>query len=452
MKKKVISIMLVGAMIASMGAMAGCGSSDGGSTDDGSVSAADDSSSGDSDHTLTVMAWDASFNIPALEAAAEDYRENVDPDFELEILEQSSSEDIETLLTNVGSDASGSSVSEPPDITLFQDHYFKQYYEMYPDLWLDDLNDADVTWDDFSAEKLDYSTVDGVHYGMPVDGGTVIAAYRTDLLAEAGYTIDDLTQCSWAEFLDIGEAVYNATGKYLLSINADGNDLVYIMMQAEGESQFENGEPNLVDNETLTEIMNVLVEAVERNVLYLANNWDDYTNQVIQGDMVAGIINGNWIIPTMELVEENSGLWEITTLPTLEGGVDGYASNGGSSLYITANCQNTELAVDFLSYTFGGSQETYDNALLYGGVITTNSTCGESDVYSEGVDFFNDQPIYQEIAEWTASVPVIEQSDYHYSCREQIGNALINITQNGYDVETALEEAETNLRFTMGLD
>ena len=34
---------------------------------------------------LTVTAWDANFNGNALQAAADDYKANVDPDFELEI-------------------------------------------------------------------------------------------------------------------------------------------------------------------------------------------------------------------------------------------------------------------------------------------------------------------------------------------------------------------------------
>lgn len=451
MKKKVISLMLIGAMVASMAA---CGGSNGGS-DSSKTGSADAESKVDvaseGEHTLSVMAWDASFNIPALKAAAADYKENVDPEFELKVIEQSGSSDIETLVTNVASDASGKSLSELPDIVLFQDHYFKQYQSDYPTIW-QDIDDAEITWDDFSAEKLDYSTVDGVHYGVPVDGGTVIAAYRVDLLEQAGYTIDDLTACSWDEFLDIGEAVYNATGKYLLSINADGNDLVYIMMQAEGASQFKDGEPYIADNETLTEVINVLVEAIDRKVLYLANSWEDYTNEAIQGDMLAGVINGNWIIPTIEKVSANSGKWEITSLPTLAGGKEGYASNGGSSLYITANCTKTDLAKDFLAYTFGGSTTTYDNALKDGGVVTTNSKCGESEVYAEGVEFFNNTPIYQEIAAMTTNVPVVEQSDYHYKCREEIGNAIVNISQNGTDVETALKEAESNIRFAMGLN
>ena len=53
----------------------------------------------------------------------------------------------------------------------------------YPDAWVP-LDDVDINWDDFSAEKLDYSTIDGVHYGVPVDNGTVVCAYRVDLLEQ----------------------------------------------------------------------------------------------------------------------------------------------------------------------------------------------------------------------------------------------------------------------------
>lgn len=135
-------------------------------------------------------------------------------------------------------------------------------------------------------------------------------------------------------------------------------------------------------------------------------------------------------------------------MPTLEGG-EGYASNGGSSLYITSNCQDTDLAKAFLSYTFGGSSVTYDAALKDGGVITTCISAGESDVYNEGVEYFNNTPIYAEIVKMGANVPVIEQSDYHYTCRTQIAAAIINII-NGADTTQALQEAEDQLNFEMG--
>ena len=101
-----------------------------------------------------------------------------------------------------------------PDIVLFQDHYFRQYHTNYPDAWVS-ANDADVKWDDFSQEKLSFSTIDGEHFGFPVDNGTVIFAYRTDLLEQAGYTIDDMTGISWKDFIEVGKKVYEKNRKIL---------------------------------------------------------------------------------------------------------------------------------------------------------------------------------------------------------------------------------------------
>ena len=438
MKRKILSVLLAGAMTFSLAACGGSG--DSGSGDD----AAAEGGAGEGENTLTVMAWDPAFNIPALEAAAADYKENVNEDFELEILEQAGSSDVETAVTTA---ASAGDYSNLPDMVLFQDHYIQRYVADYPDAWIS-LGDIDINWDDFAAEKVDYSTIDGEHYGVPVDNGTVVCAYRTDLLEEAGYTIDDLTGCTWDKFMEIGKAVYDKTGKALLCMNADGNDLPYMMMQAEGVSQFKDGKPYITENETLVEIVEKLAQMAKDGTLLMPNSWSDYTDKAIQGDQVAGVMNGNWIIPTIEKVEANSGKWEITSMPTLEGG-EGYASNGGSSLYLTSNCHNEELAKDFLAYTFGGSTQTYDNALRDGGVISTYAPAGETEVYQEGVEYFNNQPIYADIVEMGTNVQIIEQSDYHYSARNYVGTAIVNII-NGADTMEALQEAEDQLNFEMG--
>ncbi len=451
MKRKLLSLMLVGTMAASMVA---CGSS-ADTTDNASKDAADGAATeavqSDDENTLTVYAWDENFNIPALKAAEKDYQD-VNPDFKLEIITQSQSSDVEQAVTLA---AEAGDYSTLPDIVLFQDHYFQQYVTNYPDAW-QDASDADCDWNGLGAEKLSYSTIDGKHYGFPVDAGTAIFAYRTDLLEQAGYTIDDVTGITWDEFDKIGKDVQAKTGKYLLCMDGSGNDLFYMMLQEEGVSQFKDGKPYIKDNETLVKVFEVVAQLAKDNVLYLANDWSDYTDQAIQGDMVAGVFNGNWIIPTMKQVSENSGKWEIVPAPTLTG-KPGYASNGGSSLYITANCKKADLAKDFLAYTFGGrsaddgQSTTYDEALLNGGVIGTCAAAAESDVYQQGVDFFNGQPIYADIVEYTQNVATVEQSDYHYQARTHLGTALQNVLDNGYTTEQALEEAESNLKFDMGL-
>jgi lactose/L-arabinose transport system substrate-binding protein len=454
MKKKLLSMMLATALVTTSFVACG-GSSDTAATTGDDTATADAATeeeapveligTSDDPNTLTVTAWDANFNIPALEAAAEAYKKE-NPDFKLEIQTVSGSSDVEQAVTLAGS---SNDYSQLPDIVLFQDHYIQNYVANYPDAW-QDLEGADIDWSDFGAEKLSYSTIDGKHYGAPVDNGTCVFAYRIDILEQAGYTIDDVTGITWDRWLEIARDVKEKTGYALLSMDHSGDDLPYMMLQAEGQSQWKDGKPNLVGNETFKKIIEVIVQGANDGTILLANGWTEYTDNTIKGDQVAGVFNGNWIIPTIESNEAASGKWEITTLPTLSG-KEGYASNGGSSLYITGNCEKVELAQAFLAYTFGGgagAMDTYDNALRNGGVITTCVSASKSDVYNEGVAFFNDQPIYTTVVEYGTHVPTIEQNDYHYTLRTSVGNLITNV-QNGADIDAEIENAQSEVEFAM---
>lgn len=454
MKKKLLSMMLATALVTTSFVACG-GSSDTAATTGDDTATADAATeeeapveligTSDDPNTLTVTAWDANFNIPALEAAAAAYQKE-NPDFKLEIQTVSGSSDVEQAVTLAGS---SNDFSQLPDIVLFQDHYIQNYVANYPDAW-QDLEGADIDWSDFGAEKLSYSTIDGKHYGAPVDNGTCVFAYRIDILEQAGYTIDDVTGITWDRWLEIARDVKEKTGYALLSMDHSGDDLPYMMLQAEGQSQWKDGKPNLVGNETFKKIIEVIVQGANDGTILLANGWTEYTDNTIKGDQVAGVFNGNWIIPTIESNEAASGKWEITTIPTLSG-KEGYASNGGSSLYITGNCEKVELAQAFLAYTFGGgagAMDTYDNALRNGGVITTCVSASKSDVYNEGVAFFNDQPIYTTVVEYGTHVPTIEQNDYHYTLRTSVGNLITNV-QNGADIDAEIENAQSEVEFAM---
>lgn len=453
MKKKLVSLVLVGAMAMSLMACGGGSSNSGseaaGKTEGGSQAAGDVQSS--DENTLTVFAWDENFNIPALKAAEKDFQEK-NPDFKLEIITQADSKAVEQAVTLAGGAGDYSTL---PDIVLFQDHYFQKFHQDYPDAW-QSANDATCDWNGLGAEKLSYSTIDGEHYGFPVDAGTAIFAYRTDLLEQCGYKIDDVTGITWDRFIEIAKEVKEKTGKYLLCMDGSGNDLFYMMMQIEGASQFKDGKPYFVGNENLEKIFHVIATMAKEEVLYLAADWSGYTDTAIQGDMVAGVFNGNWIIPTIEKVEANSGKWALTTAPSLTG-KPGYASNGGSSLYITGNCKKVDLAKQFLSYTFGGESAadgqstTYDEALLNGGVIGTCAAAAKSDVYQKGRDFWNGQAIYADIVNMTQNVQTVEQNDFHYSAREFLGTHLQKVVAGEEDEKAALEAAESELKFEMGL-
>lgn len=441
MKKKVISLMLIGAMVASMAA---CGSSDNKAAK-GDTSATEESGASEGGNTLTVWTWDPAFNIPAIEEAANVYKAD-HPDFKLKVVE-TLSDDCETKLITA---AESGDLSTLPDICLMQDNSYQKFVSIYPEAFVD-LTDSGIDFSQFAAGKLSYSTVDGKNYGVPFDNGAVIGAYRTDYLEQAGYTIDDLTDIDWNRFIEIAKDVKAKTGKYMLSGQADSPDMVMEMLQSAGASLFDkDGKPAMTDNAALKECISIYQKLVEEGVYYEVNNWDDYVSS-ITNEQVAGVINGNWISATIMGMKDTSGKWAITNMPKLieTPNATNYSNNGGSSWYITSNCKNQDLAIDFLKSTFAGSVQLYENILPTTGAIGTYAPAGDSTAYQEPQEFWNNQPIFAKIVDFSLKTPTNNTSPYYYDGRNAIGTQIQNI-MNGADVDQAIADAQAEVEFTMG--
>ena len=95
----------------------------------------------------------------------------------------------------------------PPDLVMQQDFAdFQAMGALEPlDAYLDEQPMNTVSREVFVESLLDFSTLDGEVYTLPVVGIGYGLIVRTDLLEEAGYTVDDIT--SWESFLEVAEAL-----------------------------------------------------------------------------------------------------------------------------------------------------------------------------------------------------------------------------------------------------
>lgn len=200
MKRKIVAVVLASTMVFGMTACSSSGASDSSSTgsdaatddtatDDGSEDANVTEGSSDDENTLTVWTWDPNFNIYAIEKAAEIYAKD-HPGFKVDVSEIKS-DDIETRLTTA---VSAGDLSTLPDIFLMHDNSFQKYATKLSRMSSQNLTDSGIDFSQFSSAKVAYSTLDGKNYGIPFDNGAVIECLRTDMLEEAGYTVDDFTE------------------------------------------------------------------------------------------------------------------------------------------------------------------------------------------------------------------------------------------------------------------
>lgn len=392
---------------------------------------------------LTVWAWDPAFNIYAMEEAAKIYQEE-NPDVTVEVIE-TPWDDLQAKLTTL---AQSNEYEELPDIFLMQNNAFQKNVINYPDLVVP-LTDTDIDFSQFPEGVVAYSTIDGENYGVPFDNGTAIMALRTDVLEEAGYTVDDFTDITWEEFMTMGEDVLAKTGKPLLSGMAGQVDTIMIMLQSAGASLFdEEGNPTIVGNEALLKSIDTYKQLVEKGIYVEVNSWDEFISTFVNGS-VAGVTQGVWIMGSIQTAEDQSGMWGVTNLPKLDGldGATNYSANGGSSWAISST-GNKELAADFLAKTFAGSTELYDTILPSSGALANYLPAGDSDVYGEELEFFGGDAVFSKVVEYSKEVPSNNTGAYYYEGRDAVSAAVTKIL-GGTDPETALEEAQANVEFAM---
>lgn len=457
MKKKLLGIILTVAMTVT--ALAGCGSTasdNAGTADAGNdasntqtadtadASANTDNSAGD-DNTLTVWTWDPNFNIYSIKEAEKIYQKE-NPDFKLEIVETPWGD----MQTNLGTILGSGNLSQLPDILLMQDFAFQKYAITYPDMFTD-LTNSGIDFSQFGAGKLAESTVDGKNLGVPFDAGTEVACYRKDLLEQAGYTVDDLTDIDWDRFIEIGEDVKAKTGYSLFSTQAGSADFIMQMVQSAGGKIWNaDGTPYFSGNVILEKSLDTYKKLFDTGVMATGNSWDEYIATFTSGKTL-GTINGCWIIASVQADDTQSGLWSLTNMPKLSGisSATNYSNQGGSTWVVTSNCKNVDLASDFFAKTFAGSTELYDTILPGCAAISCWAPVASSSVYSEPIDFFGGQTIYSEIAEFGTKVPSFERGVYFTEANTALATAATNIV-NGADIDSELKAAEETVNFNMG--
>ena len=395
----------------------------------------------EADKKLTIWTWDPTFNIAAMKVAKEMYQQE-HPEVEIDIQEVLS-EDIETKVITA---ASAGDLSTLPDILLVQDNSFQKFATNYPEVYADLTDLYDYT--DFAPAKVAYSTLNGRHFGIPFDAGTAIATYRTDYLAEAGYTIADLTDIDWDRFLEIGRDVKAKTGRPMLSGQAGALDTVLMMLQSCGSSMFtEEGSVNLKNNEELKEVLGYYSTMVKEGIFIEVNTWDEYIGTLSNASVV-GTINGCWILGTILSLNSQKGLWDLTNMPKLvkAENATNYSNNGGSS-WAVINGKDVELAVDFM--------KVYRNVDFYNTILPTTSAIAtwapakEAPAYTAPNEFYNNQPIFATIVEYTGKVPANITGAYYYDARSALGTAVTNYL-NGGNLDSELATAEETINFTMG--
>lgn len=384
---------------------------------------------------VTVWAWDPAFNIRALEVARDIYLEE-NPDFNLNIVESAQDDIVSKLNTSL---SSGVTVGLP-NIVLIEDYRAQSFLQSYPDAFFPLTDFFNV--EDFAEYKVTATSLDGVSYGVPFDTGVTGLYVRVDLLEEAGLTLEDVTNISWTELQEVGQAIYDATGVKLLSMDLNDLGLLRAMINASGSWYTEDDgvTPNITNNDALKEAFATFKSMYEADLVNVHNDWAQML-QAFNTGVVATVPQGNWITPSITAAEDQSGQWAVVPWPhqDIEGSVN--ASNlGGSSFYVL-NVDGKEAAAEFIGATLGGNEEFYRTIMSEIGALGTYLPLLETDAYDIESEFFGGQTIYADFAEWAGQIPSTNYGSHTYAIEDIMKNALQQYLSGG-DIDEIFEQAQ----------
>ncbi len=426
--KKIISSLALGAGM--LGFLIGCGNTE-------EANEANPSETG-SDQ-LTVWAWDANFNIPIMETAAEYYNEEVDDSVNIEVVEMANEDVMQRLISGFTS-----GVSEGlPDIVLMDDYDAQNMLINYEGKFTELSEDIDMS--QFADYKVDIVSHDGGVYAVPFDSGSAGLYYRIDYLEEAGYSQEDMQNLTWSEFVDIGKDVKDATGKWFLAIvPGRGNHYLQMAMQSAGIWYFdEEGNPNF-DNPAIREMAPILKEIAEHDLALPVDYYSAEAVGAVTSGEVAAVNSAIWYSPTIRSAEDQEGLWAYTHVPQLETveNATPYTNQGGASWYVLADSSNQELAIDLLKTQFAGNEEFYQDILVENGAVGTYIPAQEGEAYEYEDPFFNGAQIYKDFSEWGNNIPTVDYGIHTTTAAEAFQAVLQDYIEGNTSLDEMIQQAE----------
>ncbi|OTP12578.1 extracellular solute-binding protein [Enterococcus sp. 10A9_DIV0425] len=411
----------MGLLIASTTLFAGCGNSSGEAKEE--------------EDTVTVWAWDETFNIKAVNEAKKVYEND---DVTVDVVTMSQDDIVQKLNTAL---ASGNT-DGLPNIVLIEDYRIQGYLTSYPDAFAE-LNDI-VDEDNFATYKFAVNKVDDKIYGVPFDSGVTANFYRTDLLEEAGYTEEDMNNLTWDDYVQVARDVKEKTGKKITEVNPSDLGRVRMIMQQAGEwYTSEDGKTVTIENnQSLKYGLELFATLLKEDLVEQTSDWNAGVTAIQSGSIASSPI-GAWYSSTIQGAEDQSGKWKIAPIPALPTGMQkAQASNlGGAGWYVIKGVAGEEHAKDFLDKTFATNEELMGTLAKEIGLVSTMLSAKDQEAYQKPSEFYSDQKVFDDFSKWTAEIPEVNYGHETYAIESVVAESLSRII-NGESADKVLADTQ----------
>jgi multiple sugar transport system substrate-binding protein len=376
MKKKLVSLMMVAAMTATL--FVGCGDS---GDSAGGTQSGGGSSSGSTD-TIKVNIWDNN-QKDGLQQIADKWTETSGIKVSIEVVDW---DNYWTLLE------AGASGGDMPDVFWMHSNTAQLYMENGVLLDLTDYIDKD---DDISADKY-YEGVwnlyssDGKQYALPKDHDTIALLYNKALFDQCGVSYPDDTW-TWEDMYEAAKTITENTddNTYGVAMNTSNNqDGWYnVVYDYGGQIITEDHKGTTIGSDEakagMEMVRKLLTVGTPQTVVA-----ESGTDSLFTSGVVAMITQGSWMINSF-YTAENASDYAWAMLPYADVNGNGqcdegerYSAYNGLGWAANANVSNPDACYDLISYFCGEEGQTMQAELG----VTMGGMTGVSEAFASAFD------------------------------------------------------------------
>lgn len=368
--KKMVSVLMASAMLASLCACAGGDTGDGGQ-----------GSSGTSDK-LTVAIWDSG-QKDGLDEIIKDYTEATGVPVEVQVVNW---DQYWTLLE------AGATGGELPDVFWMHSNEAQKYMEndMLLDLTDRIASSQKLEMDKFPQDLKDLYTLDGKTYAIPKDMDTIALWYNKTMFDEAGieYPNEDWT---WDDYYDAAVKLTKKDGSQYgttmgPSSNQDGwENMVYSMG---GKVISDDKTKSGFDDPNTIKAMEYVEKLIQNAMPPAATMSETGGDVLFQSGKIAMCTFGSWMIAPMKQNDYVAENCDVAVLPKDAKTGRRVSIYNGLGWAISAGTENPDAAWELVEW-FGSKDGQTKQAELG---VSLSAYDGVSDGWKNNTDLFDLQP------------------------------------------------------------
>ena len=323
------------------------------------------------------------------------------------------------------------------------------YVENFPSGLWDMTDNAKNIVKDFDPSKWAQSKINDRIYSIPMGFRTGCNVLQKRLFRKAG--VDPNAINTWDDLIAAGKKIQAANPGVKLMCTAYSTDdgLFRMLMNELGTFYFNEAGEITINSPKAIEAMNIIKKLKDNDLFMNADSWDASVTATKNGNVAVSITGVWWGGTLKDQAPELAGKWGVVEMPAFTDNGVRAANLGGSTLAITSQCKEPELAWEFVENALG----TVDNQMLmfkkcdlFPSYIPVYNAKG----FAEEDKYYDNQKVSEIFAKIVMQIePAYYTKDYAEAMQYSIA-ALTKVLTGNADPKTVLDEAAESIANATG--